>query len=122
MPRVVVIGPTDPTTRLEVAAYFSRFDLAVLTPATNEDALALVGKARGSITLIADADRGGVALAQAARKARQDVSVVFTALSPQKVASASPVQGAPVVRSPAPAHQLYRVVIDLVRPQLSEAA
>lgn len=121
MTRTILIAPTEAVARRNTAAYFRRFDYEARTPDTEADLLAQVRAARGFTVLLADADRGGLALAHAARAVRRDLPVVLTCLAPHRLPGAA-LAGAPVVRAPATPHLLLSVVSGLGRRVVDEAA
>src|SRR5215218_7316789 len=102
-------------TRGDVATSLSRFGYDILTASDGTEALALLRADRGIGVLVADVDRGGLALAREARAVRPDLGVVYTAMAPHRVSETARVSGAPILRAPYATHQLAGVIGGLGR-------
>lgn len=108
------------TTRQDVATSLSRFGYDVLTASDGTEALALLRANRGIGVLVADVDRGGLALAREARAACPGLGVVYTATAPHRVPEAAKVSDAPILRAPYATHQLAGVIAGLGRRVLDD--
>ena len=104
-----------PTTHRDISSSLARYGYEVLTTSDETEALALLRANRCIGVLVADVDRGGLALAREARAIRPDLGVVYTATAPHRVAETERVSGAPILRSPYAAHQLAGVISGLGR-------
>ncbi len=95
-----------PTAHRDNSSSLARYGYEVLTASDKTEALALLRASRCIGVLVADVDRGGLALAREARAIRSDLGVVYTATAPHRAAETERASEAPILRSPYAAHQL----------------
>jgi CheY-like chemotaxis protein len=107
-------------TKGDVATALSRFGYDILTASDGTEALALLRANRSIGILVADVDRGRLSLAREARAIRPDLGVVYTAMTPHRVAESARVSGAPILRAPYATHQLAGVIGGLGRRVLDD--
>lgn len=112
---LVLLVAMDGLTRRDVAVGLESYGHTVVTAASGEEALAIIGEQRNRVSvLVVDADmRGevdGLAVATAARAAHPKVTVIYTARLPHTIPVARQVSGAPLVRTPYHPHQLAGVI------------
>jgi DNA-binding response OmpR family regulator len=113
---LVLLVPGDPLTGRLTESGLQGYGFDVRVARDTSDAMNLLLANRRIGVLVVDADvANGLALAKAARSARPQLLVVYTARLPNKVSDREKVSGAPCIRAPYHPHQLVGVISGLAR-------
>ena len=115
-PPLVLLLPGDPLTRRLTESGLQSYGFHVHLVCDTSEALVLLRANKHIDALVVDADvAGALAMAKLARAVRPELSVVYTARLPYKLADREKVPGAPCICAPYHPHQLVGVISGLLQ-------